>query len=56
MAAHYLSAPEVSTGELDAISGAVAGAAGPLVRPLLPLFSAGRRTSGFARRAYGLPA
>jgi tetraprenyl-beta-curcumene synthase len=53
MASHYLSAPEVATRELYAISGAAARAAGPLVSPLLPLFRAGRLASGFARRAYG---
>jgi tetraprenyl-beta-curcumene synthase len=52
MASHYLSAPELAGGELRAISGRVAEAAGPLVPALLPLFRAGRLASGAARSAY----
>jgi tetraprenyl-beta-curcumene synthase len=53
MASYYLSAPEASSRELDGISSSVAGAAGALVKPALPLFRAGRLASGLARAACG---
>ncbi len=50
MACHYLSAPEARAPEVRAIASGVAQAAGPLVRPALPLFKATRTAARIGGR------
>ncbi len=49
MIGYYLSAPEASTPEARALARSVTDAAGPLARPVLPLFKAARLASRLAR-------